>query len=116
MKLKEKFMTVCQGCDGTGEYEEAIGGFENSVTYKLTKCDCENGKELDWEKVEAEIKTTKESIELVNSNIKIYNDITREYLQKDLNNLCIDALKRLVTYENELERLETYLAELEVIE
>jgi hypothetical protein len=116
MKLKQKFMTVCQGCDGTGEYEEPIGGFENSVTYKLTKCDCENGKELDWRKVEAEINKTKESIELVNSNIKIYNDITREYLQKDLNNLCIDALKRLVTYENELERLQIYLYELEVIE
>jgi hypothetical protein len=44
MKLRENFMTVCGGCDGTGEYEEAIGGFENSITYKLTKCDCEDGK------------------------------------------------------------------------
>jgi hypothetical protein len=116
MKLRDKFMTVCGGCDGTGEYEEPIGGFENSVTYKTTQCDCENGKELDWQKVDEEIFKTKESIELVNSNIKIYNDITREYLQKDLNDLCIHALKGLVRYENELERLQTYLAELEIIE
>ena len=55
-------MTVCGGCDGTGEYEEPIGGFENEVTYKTTQCDCENGKELDWRKVDSEIKETKNLI------------------------------------------------------
>jgi hypothetical protein len=114
--LREKFMTVCQGCDGTGEYEEPIGGFENSITYKTTQCDCENGKELDWQKVDSEIKQMQTEIELLNINIKIYNELTREYLEKDLNDLCIHAFKGLVRFEKDLESKELYLAELEVIE
>jgi hypothetical protein len=53
---------------------------------------------------------------LLDIKIKIHNELTREYLEKDLNDLCIHAFKELVMYEKELERLENYLAELEVIE
>jgi hypothetical protein len=114
--LKEKFTTVCQGCDGTGEYEEAIGGFENSVTYKLTQCDCENGKELDWEKVEAEIKTTKQKIEINQMSVDNYNQFMREAMRNKNESKAIIALKLLIDKESEIEELELYLAELEVIE
>jgi hypothetical protein len=116
MKLRENFLTVCGGCDGTGEYEEAIGGFENSVTYKLTQCDCENGKELDWEKVEAEIKTTKQKIEINQMSVSNYNQFMREAMRNKDESKAIIALKLLIDKESEIEELELYLAELEVIE
>jgi hypothetical protein len=116
MKLRENFLTVCGGCDGTGEYEEPIGGFENSVTYKLTQCDCENGKELDWEKVEAEIKTTKQKIEINQMSISNYNQFMREAMRNKDESKAIIALKLLIDKESEIEELELYLAELEVIE
>jgi len=112
MKLRDKFLIVCGGCDGTGEYEEPIGGFENEVTYKLTKCDCENGKEFDWDKLYKEIEATKEEIESLNVNIIALNSLMRENL--DVNNdHGLNAFIQLVKYENEIERLELYLAELD---
>ena len=112
MKLRDKFITVCSGCDGTGEYEEPIGGFENEVTYKLTQCDCENGKEFDWDKLYKEIESTKESIESLNVNLIALNSIMRENL--DVNNdHVLNAFRQLVKYEKEIERLELYLAELD---
>ena len=116
MKLRENFLTVCGGCDGTGEYEEPIGGFENSVTYKLTKCDCENGKELDWKKVEAEIKTTKQKIELHQMSVDNYNQFMREAMRNKNKSRAILALELLIVYENKVTELELYLAELEIIE
>jgi len=116
MKLRDNFMTVCTSCDGTGEYEEPIGGFENSITYKLTKCDCENGKELDWEKVETEIKTTKQKIEINQMSVSNYNQFIREAMRNKDEYRAIIALKLLIDKESEIEELETYLAELEVIE
>jgi len=113
--LREKFLTVCQGCDGSGMIEEPLM-IMGEIVYKDVVCECEDGKELDWEKIYSEIKQTELHIELLKTNVKVYNEITREYLEKDLNDLCIHALKGLVRFENELESLENYLAELEVIE
>ena len=113
MKLREKFMTVCAGCDGTGEYEEPIGGFENSVTYKLTKCDCENGKEFDWRKVDLEIKDTKLKIEINQMSVDNYNQFMREAMRNKDESRAIAALELLIKHENKATELETYLAELE---
>jgi hypothetical protein len=116
MKLRENFLTVCSGCDGTGEFEEPIGGFENSVTYKTTKCDCENGKELDWQKIDSEIKATVSKISRGIIRDGIYNEVLREIYDKQLLNCLPDAVKQLIENERELLKLENYLAELEVIE
>jgi hypothetical protein len=116
MKLRENFLTVCGGCDGTGEFEEPIVGFENSITYKLTKCDCENGKELDWQKVEAEIKTTKQKIEINQMSVDNHNQFMREAMRNKNKSRAILALELLIIYENKVSELELYLAELEVIE
>ena len=116
MKLRENFLTVCGGCDGTGEYEEPIGGFENSVTYKTTKCDCENGKELDWRKVEAEIKTTKQKIKINQMSVDNHNQFMRKAMRNKNKSRAILALELLIIYENKVTELENYLAELEVIE
>jgi hypothetical protein len=113
MKLRDKFMTVCGGCDGTGEYEEPIGGFENSVTYKLTQCDCENGKELDWQKVDLEIKDTKLKIEITQMSIDNFNLFMRDAMRGNDESKAISALKLLIERETEIEELELYLAELE---
>lgn len=112
-ELRQKFMTICTGCDGTGEYEEPIGGFENEVTYKTTKCDCENGKEFDWDKLYKETNETKKEIESLNVNILVHNQLIREYLEKDLIELCISSLRELVKYEKKIEVKEEYLAQLE---
>jgi hypothetical protein len=116
MKLRDKFMTVCGGCDGTGEYEEPIGGFENSITYKLTKCDCENGKELDWQKVDSEIKTTQERLEVLNLNEKIYIDLCKDYCKEKKENLTFKSFELFMKTQSEIEELELYLAELDSIE
>jgi hypothetical protein len=116
MKLREKFLTVCQGCDGTGKFEEPIGGFENSVTYKLTQCDCENGKELNWQKVDLEIKDTKLKIEINQMSVDNHNQFMREAMRNKDEYRAIIALKLIIDKESEIEELETYLAELEVIE
>jgi hypothetical protein len=116
MKLRENFLTVCGGCDGTGEYEEPIGGFENSVTYKLTKCDCENGKELDWEKVEAEIKDVKLKIEEYQELVESRLEFARESHAKNEVVKVFNLIGLMIEYENKVTELETYLAELEVIE
>jgi len=113
MKLREKFLTVCGGCDGTGEYEEPIGGFENSVTYKTTQCDCENGKEFDWQKVDLEIKDTKLKIEINQMSVDNYNQFMREAMCNKDESRAIAALELLIKHENKATELETYLAELE---
>ena len=113
MKLREKFMTVCSGCDGTGEYEEPIGGFENSVTYKTTQCDCENGKEFDWQKVDDEIKDTKLKIEINQMSVDNYNQFMREAMRNKDESRAIAALELIIKHENKATELETYLAELE---
>jgi hypothetical protein len=116
MKLRDKFMTVCSGCDGTGEYEEPIGGFENSVTYKTTQCDCENGKELDWQKVDSEIKDTKLKIEINQMSVDNHNQFMRDAIKENNEPLALICLKSLIEYENKVTDLETYLAELDSIE
>jgi hypothetical protein len=116
MKLRENFLTVCGGCDGTGEYEEPIGGFENSVTYKLTKCDCENGKELDWEKVEAEIKKTHEAIEKNEFTLKVLKELIEEAYFLQNKESVFMRVGRLIEAAKKAIELELYLAELEVIE
>ena len=116
MKLREKFMTVCAGCDGTGEYEEPIGGFENSVTYKLTQCDCENGKEFDWRKVDDEIKDTKLKIEINQMSVDNHNQFMRDAIKVNNEPLALICLRSLIEYESEIEELELYLSELETIE
>jgi hypothetical protein len=116
MKLREKFMTVCSGCDGTREYEEPIGGFENSITYKTTQCDCENGKELDWRKVDSEIKRTKEKIEeLQNKNESLERLCFEAYSIGD-KDLLFSRYEKSINVIKEYLELETYLEELEVIE
>ena len=113
MKLRDKFLTVCGGCDGTGEYEEPIEGFENEVTYKTTACDCENGKEFDWDKLYKEIKDTKLKIEINQMSVDNHNQFMREAMRNKDESRAIVALKLLIEYENKVTELETYLAELE---
>jgi hypothetical protein len=116
MKLRENFMTVCGGCDGTGEYEEPIGGFENSVTYKLTKCDCENGKELDWRKIDGEIKQTKVKIKEYQELVNFRLQLAREYCVNRIESLTFQAIKSMIEAEDMVTVLEIYLAELEEIQ
>jgi hypothetical protein len=113
MKLRENFLTVCGGCDGTGEFEEPIGGFENSVTYKLTKCNCENGKEFDWGKLYKEIKNTKLKIEINQMSVDNHNQFMRDAMRNKDESRAIASLELLIKHENKATELETYLAELE---
>ena len=106
-------MTVCAGCDGTGEYEEPIGGFENSVTYKLTKCDCENGKEFDWRKVDSEIKQTEMDIHENSLIIQVVENLMLEAYNEGNKDLLFSRYGKLIDAENKEIELETYLAELD---
>jgi len=116
MKLRENFLTVCGGCDGTGEYEEAIGGFENSVTYKLTKCDCENGKELDWQRIDSEIKETEMYIHENSLIVEVLKNLMLEAYNEGNKDLLLSRYGKLIDAKKKEIQLQTYLAELEIIE
>ena len=114
--IREKFLTVCTGCDGTGEYEEQIGGFENEVTYKMTQCDCENGKELNWDLIYKEIEKTKDAINKYKESVNISLQLAREYHEKENFWIVFDAIGQMKNYEDTVAELEEYLAQLEEIE
>jgi excinuclease UvrABC ATPase subunit len=112
MKLREKFMTVCAGCDGDGKVENEVFQM-GEVKYYYTQCDCENGKEFDWRKVEAEIKTTKQKIEINQMSVDNYNQFMRDAIKDNNDNLALICLRSLIEYENKVSELELYLAELD---
>ena len=111
-----KFLIECGGCDGSGEYEEPIGGFENEIAYKLTKCDCENGKELDWRKIDSEIKRTKLKIEEYQEGISIKLELAKHYTIEKNKELLFSVMSHVVLHESELLEFEEYLEELQEIE
>jgi excinuclease UvrABC ATPase subunit len=115
MKLREKFMTVCAGCDGDGKVENEVFQM-GEVKYYYTQCDCENGKEFDWRKVDDEIKDTKLKIEINQMSVDNYNQFMREAMRNKDESKAIIALKLLIDKESEIEELELYLAELEEIQ
>jgi hypothetical protein len=113
--LKDKFMTVCTGCDGDGKLENEVLHL-GEVLYYDTDCDCENGVELDWQKVNSEIKTTKEKIEINLMLIDNYNQFMRDAMREDNPSKAISALRLLMEQEAKIAELEDYLAELEIID
>jgi hypothetical protein len=114
--LRKKFTIVCSGCDGTGMFEEIYTTFGNEVKYRDVVCGCENGKELDWQKINSEIKATEKKISTCKMRDTIYNEVLREIYDKHLLNCLPDAVKQLIENERELLKLENYLSELETIE
>jgi hypothetical protein len=113
--LKDKFMTVCTGCDGDGKLENEVLQM-GEVNYYYTKCDCENGVELDWQKVNSEIKNTKEKIEINLMSIDNYNQFMRDAMREDDPSKAITALRLLMEQETKIAELEDYLAKLETID
>jgi hypothetical protein len=113
--LKNKFMTVCTGCNGDGKLENEVLQM-GEVNYYYTKCDCENGVELDWQKVNSEIKNTKEKIEINLMSIDNHNKFMREAMRNKDEYRAILALKLLMEHETKIAELEDYLAELETID
>ena len=113
--LREKFTTVCQGCDGTGVAEEPLMVM-GDIVYKDLVCGCENGKELHWQKIDSEIKATEKKISTCKMRDTIYNEVLREIYDKHLLNCLPDAVKQLIENERELVRLEEYLEQLEEID
>ena len=105
-------MTVCAGCDGDGKVENEVFQM-GEVKYYYTQCDCENGKEFDWRKVEAEIKTTKQKIEINQMSVDNYNQFMRDAIKDNNDNLALICLRSLIEYENKVSELELYLAELD---
>ncbi len=114
--LKEKFTTVCQGCDGSGVVEEIYTTFGNEVQYRDVVCECEDGKELDWEKVDSEIFETKGKIQIIEMSIVNFNEFMRDAMRKFDKSKAMIALQLLMEKEAELLELENYLSELETIE
>lgn len=116
MKLRDKFMTVCTGCDGTGIFEEVYTTFGNEIKYRDVVCGCENGKEFDWEKVNAEVKQTHEAIEQNEFTLKVIKEMIEEaYFLQNKESVFL-RVGLLIGAEKKALRLETYLAELETIE
>jgi excinuclease UvrABC ATPase subunit len=115
MKLREKFMTVCGGCDGDGKVENEVFQM-GEVKYYYTQCDCENGKEFDWRKVDDEIKDTKLKIEINQMSVDNHNQFMRDAIKVNNEPLALICLRSLIEYESEIEELELYLSELETIE
>jgi hypothetical protein len=116
MKLRDKFMTVCTSCDGTGIFEEIYTTFGNEIKYRDVVCGCENGKELDWQKVDSEIKQTQEAIEKNEFTLKVMKEMIEEAYFLQNKESVFMRVGRLIEAEKKAIELELYLAELEVIE
>ena len=113
--IREKFMTTCTGCDGSGMFEQAYTTFGNEVKYREVECGCEDGKDLDWQKVDLEIKNTKQKIEINQMSIDNHNKFMREAMRNKDESRAILALEFLMKYENKVAELEEYLEQLESI-
>lgn len=113
--IREKFLTTCTGCDGTGMFEEVYTTFGNEVKYREVECGCEDGKDLDWQKVDLEIKKTKDAIKHYNESTNIVLQLAREYHDKQDLSLVFDAIGKMKYYETKVSELEEYLAQLEEI-
>lgn len=113
--LREKFMTVCTGCDGTGTTEEPLMVMGN-IVYRDTKCECENGKEFDWRLVDDEIKKTKLQIEINQMSVHNHNQFMRDAIKENNDPLALICLRSLIEYENKVKELEEYLEKLETLE
>ena len=113
--IREKFLSTCTGCDGTGMFEEIYTTFGNEVKYRDVVCGCEDGKDLDYAEINSEIKATEKKISTCKMRDGIYNEVLREIYDKELTNLFTDAVKQLIENERELVRLEEYLEQLDSI-
>lgn len=113
--LKDKFMTVCTGCDGDGKLENEVLQM-GEVNYYYTKCDCEDGKDLNWDLIYKEIETTKDAIKHYNESTNIVLQLAREYHDKQDLSLVFDAIGKMKYYETKVSELEEYLEQLETIE
>jgi hypothetical protein len=106
--LKDKFMKTCTDCDGT--CTEEIGAWKGLET---VDCSCENGKYFDWKELEKEIESTEERIEQLELNKETYYQLGKKYLSENDKNLVFSAFQLMVKSEQEQEKSEMYLAELE---
>ena len=113
--LKEKFTIVCTGCDGTGMSEEPLMVM-GEIVYKDLVCDCEDGKELDWQKIDSEIKDVKGLIKLCEDGINTYLELAKNYTIEKNKSLVYSTMEKYIAFETELLKLENYLSELEIIE
>ena len=113
--LKEKFTTVCQGCDGTLMIEEPLM-IMGEIVYKDVVCGCEDGKELDWQKIDSEIKDIKGLIKLCEDGINTYLELAKNYTIEKNKGLLYSAMEKYIAFETELLKLENYLSQLETIE
>lgn len=111
--LREKFLTICTGCDGTGTAEEPYTTFGNETHYREVVCDCENGKYFDWNLVDSEIKKTKLQIEVNQMSVDNYNQFMRDAMRENNESKAIIALKMLMEHEDKIMQLEEYIAQLE---
>ena len=116
MKLKEKFMTVCAGCDGTGIFEEIYTTFGNEIKYRDVVCGCENGKEFDWQKVNVEVNQTHSAIEQNEFTLKVMKELIEEAYFSQNKESVFMRVGKLIEAEKKAIELELYLAELETIE
>lgn len=112
--LREKFLTVCTGCDGDGKLENEVLQM-GEVKYYYTQCGCEDGKDLDWDLIYKEIETTKDAIKHYNESTNIVLQLAREYHDKQDLSLVFNAIGKMKYYETKVSELEEYLAQLDEI-
>lgn len=113
--LRDKFMTVCTGCDGDGKVENETFQM-GEVKYYYTKCDCEDGKEFDWRLVDDEIKKTNLQIEVNQMSVDNHNQFMRDAIKENNDPLALICLRSLIEYEKKVKELEEYLEKLEALE
>ena len=107
---------TCNGCDGIGFYEEPFCTFGNETHYRKVDCICDNGKELDYAKINDDIKRTTEAIKEIKASIITYEKLMREYYKNKNNVSAIAMLGLLIECETNLEQKDELLAFLEDIE
>jgi len=114
--MREKFLTTCSACNGTGTYEEPFCSFGNFTHYRQIECGCENGKVLDYGLINEAIKTTTDAIKQLKLSIVTYSVLMREYHKNKSEKLVFETVGMLIDCEEQLGQKEEYLDALERIE
>jgi hypothetical protein len=114
--MREKFLTKCTACDGTGLYEEPFCTFGNETHYREIECGCEDGKQLDYLKYWATVDEKKSEIKHYKQSSEFRLQQAHKYCNENNESMTFQAIKTMIESETKVAELEEQLAELENIE
>ena len=109
------FMKICHTCKGEMQAEEQFQIGHETIKM-MVDCGCERGMEIDYEKLNSEIRKTESRIKQLKTDVSDYESIMRKSYIGGNKTLAMASLGNLVESDIMLEKSEMYLEELESFE